>query len=271
MPELPEVETTRRGISPHILNKPVFAVAIRQQQLRWPVPAGLEQELVGSRITAVGRRAKYLLFYLEHGCVILHLGMSGSLRILDPSTPADKHDHVDIVFDDGACLRLRDPRRFGSIHWTDKDPLKHHLLRRLGPEPLERDFSAPHLYDLSRNRTQAVKSFIMDSRTVVGVGNIYASEALFRSGIHPLRKAGNISLARYDALVGAIRGVLNAALAKGGTTLRDFVGGDGAPGYFGLELDVYDRAGEPCRNCRGSIRQIRQGQRSTYYCAQCQR
>ena len=271
MPELPEVETTRRGISPHILNKPVFSVAIRQQQLRWPVPEGLEQELVGSRITAVGRRAKYLLFHLEHGCVILHLGMSGSLRIVSASAPADKHDHVDIVFNDGDCLRLRDPRRFGSIHWTGRDPLQHPLLRDLGPEPLGQHFSAAHLYELSRRRTQSIKTFIMDSRTVVGVGNIYASEALFRSGIHPLRKAGNISLARYGALVASIREVLGAALAKGGTTLRDFVGGDGEPGYFRLELDVYDRAGEPCRNCSGSIRQIRQGQRSTYYCPQCQR
>ena len=271
MPELPEVETTRRGISPHVLNKPVIAVAIRQQQLRWPVPASLEQELVGSRITTVGRRAKYLLFYLEHGCVILHLGMSGSLRIVHPSAPADKHDHVDIIFSDDTCLRLRDPRRFGSIHWTDRDPLEHPLLHHLGPEPLGQDFSASYLYSLSRGRTQSVKAFVMDSRSVVGVGNIYASEALFRSGIHPLRRAGNISLARYGALVGAIRGVLNAALAKGGTTLRDFVGGDGSPGYFRLELDVYDRAGEPCRTCRGGIRQIRQGQRSTYYCPQCQR
>ena len=271
MPELPEVETTRRGISPHIVGKPVRAVAVRQQQLRWPVPAGLEQELVGNRITAVGRRAKYLIFYLEHGSVILHLGMSGSLRIVQPSVPADKHDHVDIIFSDGTCLRLRDPRRFGSIHWTGADPLEHNLLRRLGPEPLGQEFTAPYLYSLSRHRTQSVKTFIMDSRTVAGVGNIYASEALFRCGIHPMRKAGNVSLGRYGALVGAIREVLNAALAKGGTTLRDFVGGDGAPGYFRLELDVYERAGEPCRNCSGSIRQVRHGQRSTYYCPQCQR
>lgn len=271
MPELPEVETTRRGISPHVVNKPICAVAIRQQRLRWPVPAGLEQELVGKRITAVGRRAKYLIFRLEHGCVLLHLGMSGSLRIVSASAPAGKHDHVDIVFNDGRCLRLRDPRRFGSIHWTGRDPLQHPLLRDLGPEPLGQDFGAAHLHALSRRRTQSVKTFIMDSRTVVGVGNIYASEALFRSGIHPLRGAGNISLKRYRALAGAIRDVLNAALDKGGTTLRDFVGGDGSPGYFGLELDVYGRAGEPCRNCAGSIRQVRLGQRSTYYCPRCQR
>ena len=270
MPELPEVETTRRGISPHIVNKPISAVIIRQQQLRWPVPADLQQALVGGRITAVARRAKYLIFCLDQGCVILHLGMSGSLRILDPSVLPDKHDHVDIVFDDDTCLRFRDPRRFGSIHWTPRDPLQHHLLRHLGPEPLGQDFTAAYLYDRSRNRTLSVKAFIMDSRTVVGVGNIYASEALFRSGIHPLRRAGNISLKRYRALVVSIREALNAALAKGGTTLRDFVGGDGAPGYFRLELDVYARAGESCRNCSGSIRRIRQSQRATYYCPRCQ-
>ena len=271
MPELPEVETTRRGIAPHVTNKPILDVVIRQHSLRWPVPATLGDDLTGRQIREVGRRAKYLLFYLDHGCMILHLGMSGSLRILDPSIPADKHDHVDIVFRNGLCLRLRDPRRFGSIHWTGRDPLKHQLLCSLGPEPLGHEFGAGHLYDLSRNRTQSVKTFIMDSRTVVGVGNIYASEALFQSGIHPLRKAGNISLARYDRLTGSIRGVLNAALAKGGTTLRDFVGGDGAPGYFKLELDVYGRAGEPCRACGTGISLIRQGQRSTYYCKRCQR
>jgi len=271
MPELPEVETTRRGIAPHVTDKPILDVVIRQQQLRWPVPSTLGNELVGRHIREVGRRAKYLLFYLDHGCMILHLGMSGSLRIVDPSAPADRHDHVDIVFGDGVCLRLRDPRRFGSIHWTAQHPLQHRLLRHLGPEPFGQDFSAGHLYGLSRNRTQSIKTFIMDSHTVVGVGNIYASEALFQSGIHPLRKAGNISLARYDRLTGAIRGVLNAALAKGGTTLRDFVGGDGAPGYFKLDLDVYDRAGESCRTCGTGIRLMRQGQRSTYYCPRCQR
>ena len=271
MPELPEVETTRRGIAPGIVGKPVRSVLIRQSRLRWPVPAGLEQELIGRHISAVGRRAKYLLFYLEHGCLILHLGMSGSLRVLDAPLPPGKHDHVDILFQDNTCLRLCDPRRFGSIHWTEQDPLQHPLLRHLGPEPLGPTFTAEYLHELSRKRTQSVKTFIMGSRTVVGVGNIYASEALFRSGIHPLRRAGNISLKRYGALTGSIRDVLEAALAKGGTTLRDFIGGDGSPGYFRLELDVYDRAGEPCRNCRGSIRQVRQGQRSTYYCPQCQR
>ncbi len=271
MPELPEVETTRRGIAPHVVNKTIRAVAIRQQRLRWPLPAQLETILTGRRITRVGRRAKYLLCYLEQGCLLLHLGMSGSLRVLDAAVPPDQHDHVDIVFHDHTCLRLRDPRRFGSIHWTDQDPQRHPLLRHLGPEPLASDFSGAHLYGLSRNRTQAVKTFIMDGRIVVGVGNIYASEALFRAGIHPLRKAGNISRKRYLALAGAIKEVLQAALASGGTTLRNFVGSDGAPGYFKLDLNVYDRAGAPCRVCAGSIRQIRQGQRSTYYCPRCQR
>ena len=271
MPELPEVETTRRGISPHIVNKPIRDVVIRQHRLRWPVSASLGNELIGRQISAVGRRAKYLIFYLEHGCVILHLGMSGSLRILDQAVPADKHDHVDVLFRDNTCLRFRDPRRFGSIHWTGPDPLQHQLLCHLGPEPLGPALTGAYLYQLSRHRTQSIKTFIMDSRTVVGVGNIYASEALFKCGIHPLRKAGNISLARYGKLTGSIRNVLDAALAKGGTTLRDFVGSDGTPGYFKLELDVYDRAGEPCRTCGTGISLIRQGQRSTYYCTQCQR
>lgn len=271
MPELPEVETTRRGIAPHVTDKPILDVVIRQQNLRWPVPASLGDELVGRQISEVGRRAKYLIFYLEHGCILLHLGMSGSLRIVDPSVRADRHDHFDIIFHGDACLRFRDPRRFGSIHWTRAEPLEHPLLRGLGPEPLGENLTAGYLYALSRNRTQAIKTFIMDSRTVVGVGNIYANEALFKSGIHPLRKAKNISLERYSKLTASIKTVLHAALAKGGTTLRDFVGGDGAPGYFKLELDVYDRAGQPCKTCRAGIRLIRQGQRSTYYCKQCQR
>lgn len=271
MPELPEVETTRLGIAPHVVNKPIQAVVIRQQRLRWPVPAALATALAGRRFTGVGRRAKYLIFYLEHGSVLLHLGMSGSLRVLSADTLPDKHDHVDVVFQDHTCLRLRDPRRFGSIHWTEQEPLQHPLLRHLGPEPLGPEFSGEHLYEQSRHRTQSIKTYIMDSHIVVGVGNIYASEALFRGGIHPLRKAGNVSLKRHLALAGAIKEVLQAALASGGTTLRDFVGGDGAPGYFKLDLDVYDRAGEPCRVCAGGIRQIRQGQRSTYYCPQCQR
>ena len=270
MPELPEVETTRRGISPHVVNIRIRGVVIRQYRLRWPVLTSLGNKLIGRQITRVGRRAKYLIFYLEHGCVLLHLGMSGSLRILDQLTPADKHDHVDVIFHDDTCLRFRDPRRFGSIHWTSGDPMEHRLLCHLGPEPLGSVFTAAYLYNRSRQRDQSIKTFIMDSRTVVGVGNIYANEALFESGIHPKRKAGNISLIRYGALTTSIKRVLIEALAKGGTTLRDFVGGDGAPGYFKHELNVYDRAGQPCKFCLTSIKHIRQGQRSTYYCPQCQ-
>ncbi len=271
MPELPEVETTRRGIAPHIIDKPIRDVVVRQRRLRRPVPSSLAGRLSGRCIAQVGRRAKYLLFHFDHGCVLLHLGMSGSLRVLDAHTPAGRHDHVDFVFQDGACLRLRDPRRFGSIHWAAGDPLTHPLLRDLGPEPLGKDFTPAGLYARARGRTQSVKAFIMDSRTVVGVGNIYASEALFDSGIHPKRRAGNISQARYDRLTASIKQVLTRALAKGGTTLRDFVNGEGAPGYFKHELSVYDRAGLPCRACLTEITQIRQGQRSTYYCRNCQR
>lgn len=235
------------------------------------MPSSLAGSLIGRCIARVGRRAKYLLFHLDHGCVLLHLGMSGSLRLLDARTPAGRHDHVDFVFQDDTCLRFRDPRRFGSIHWAGRDPLKHPLLRRLGPEPLGEDFTSAVLYARSRGRTQPVKAFIMDSRTVVGVGNIYASEALFDSGIHPKRRAGNISLARYGRLTTSLKRVLTRALAKGGTTLRDFVNGEGAPGYFKHELSVYDRAGLPCRSCLTDITLIRQGQRSTYYCRNCQR
>ncbi len=270
MPELPEVETTRRGIAPHVVNKTIRDVVIRQYRLRWPVSTSLGSKLGGRQIIRVSRRAKYLIFHFQHGHVLLHLGMSGSLRISDSSVPATGHEHVDFIFDDNTCLRFRDPRRFGSIHWTGRDPAEHRLLRHLGPEPLGDVFTAGYLHDRSRQRVQPIKTFIMDSRVVVGVGNIYANEALFESGIHPKRKAGNISLTRYASLTVSIKQVLNKALTKGGTTLRDFVGGDGAPGYFKHELNVYDRAGQPCRLCLTNIKQIRLGQRSTYYCHQCQ-
>ena len=271
MPELPEVETTRRGVAPHLTDKVVRKVVVRQCRLRWSVPRALESKLAGQRILGVGRRAKYLIFDFPQGNLLLHLGMSGSLRIMDPATPAGPHDHIDIVFDDHACLRFRDPRRFGSLHWTRGDPLAHKLLRGLGPEPLGDDFTGEHLRLAARGRSQAIKTFIMDSRIVVGVGNIYANEALFESGIHPKRKAGAVSLPRCQALASSIKEVLGKALAQGGTTLRDFVGGDGAPGYFKHELNVYDRDGQPCRLCLTTIRQIRQGQRSSYYCPRCQR
>jgi len=271
MPELPEVETTRRGISPHVLNKSISEVIIRQYRLRWPVMRSLNSKLIGQKISQLDRRAKYLIFHLQRGCMILHLGMSGSLRVLNKSAPPEKHDHVDIIFHDHCCLRFRDPRRFGSIHWTGREPLQHRLLRRLGPEPLGELFTAEHLYGNSRNRNQPVKTFIMDSRIVVGVGNIYASEALFASGIHPKRKAGNVSLSRYGSLTGSIKHVLNEAVKKGGTSLRDFVNSDGRPGYFRHELNVYDRAGQPCKLCLTEIKRFTLGQRSTYYCPECQR
>lgn len=271
MPELPEVETTRRGIAPHIIGKKITNVIVRDRRLRWPVPARLKQKLLGGEITKVERRAKYLLLMLDGGCVILHLGMSGSLRILTSDQPAAKHDHIDIIFANNTRLRFRDPRRFGSLHWTTDDPLEHKLLNHLGPEPLSNAFSGKHLYSLSAKRSQAVKTFIMDSRIVVGVGNIYASEALFLAGIHPKRLAGKISRKRYDRLAQTIKQVLAKAIEKGGTTLRDFVDEQGEPGYFSQELNVYARDGEACRQCESPIKQIRLGQRSTYYCTNCQK
>ena len=271
MPELPEVETTRRGIRPHILGHAITAVSVRERRLRWPVPRGLGKALSGQRVQGVERRGKYLLLYLDAGCLILHLGMSGSLRVLPAGMPAGQHDHIDIVFDNDHCLRLRDPRRFGSIHYTRGDPRQHKLLAGLGPEPLGAEFDGDYLYRRARGRKQAVKSFIMDSRIVTGVGNIYANEALFLSGIHPRRAAGRVSLPRYRELARDIKRVLKLAIDKGGTTLRDFTGGEGRPGYFSQELNVYDRTDEPCKVCATPIRQYRISQRSSFYCKHCQR
>jgi formamidopyrimidine-DNA glycosylase len=271
MPELPEVETTRRGITPYILNNKIVKVVVRDRRLRWPVPARLKKQLEQQTIHTLDRRAKYLLFHTEHGCMILHLGMSGSLRVVPANTKPEKHDHIDIVFKSGQCLRFRDPRRFGSIHWTRRDPLRHKLLKNLGPEPLANGLNGEHLYARSRKRIQPVKTFIMDSRTVAGIGNIYANEALFFAGIHPKCKACRISRQRYNDLSDAIKDILQRALDKGGTTLRDFMNGEGNPGYFRQELQVYGRAGETCRQCGEAIMEIRLGQRSTFYCPRCQR
>jgi len=271
MPELPEVETTRRGIAPHLTGHAVADVIVRHPQLRWPVPRGLAGKLRGCVVQAVERRAKYLLLRFERGTLILHLGMSGSLRLIDAGTPAGKHDHFDLVLDTGRALRLTDPRRFGAVLWTRDDPMQHELLRDLGPEPLGDEFNADYLYRATRKRKTAIKLFIMDSKIVVGVGNIYASEALFRAGIHPSRAAGGLSQERCARLVAAIREVLHEAIKQGGTTLRDFIGGDGKPGYFAQQLRVYGRAGEPCTACGATIKQTRHGQRSTYYCPRCQR
>jgi len=270
MPELPEVETTRRGIEPLIGGQRVRDIVVRNHRLRWPVPFRWTRALPGTVIHAVDRRAKYLLIRSDTGTTLLHLGMSGSLRFVGPDTPPGKHDHVDLIFDRGV-LRFRDPRRFGSIHWTTRDPLQHRLLRDLGPEPLAGDFTGDVLWQASRGRRVAVKNFIMDSHIVVGVGNIYASESLFRARIHPKRAAGRISQARYAALVDAIRDVLSEAIEDGGTTLKDFVRERGQPGYFGQQLQVYDREGEPCRRCKTPIKTARIGQRSAFYCPACQR
>lgn len=270
MPELPEVETTKRGIEPYVTGHKVTAVTLRTKKLRWPIPSNIKQHLVEQTFASVSRRAKYLLLENEKGHLIIHLGMSGSLRIVDLSTPATKHDHVDIVFNQ-QVLRFRDPRRFGAILWTKQDPHRHKLLKSLGPEPLGEDFSVEYLYTHSRKRKLSIKEFIMNSHIVVGVGNIYATEALFISKIHPTRAAGSISLARYILLVDAIKQVLTKAINSGGTTLRDFTQEDGKPGYFKQELHVYGRGGLPCVICSRSLRAIKQGQRTTTYCTQCQR
>lgn len=270
MPELPEVETTRRGIVPHVLGQRVTQVIVRNPRLRQPVSPRLTTVLVQQTIHAIDRRGKYLLLRSSVGTVIIHLGMSGNLRLLPATIPAEKHDHVDIVLTSGQCLRLRDPRRFGAVIWTDDDPLQHALLRNLGPEPLDNNFTDAHLYQSSRGRKLAVKQFIMDSHIVTGIGNIYASESLFLAGIHPGSSAGHITLKRYARLTAAIKQVLNAAIAQGGTTLRDFYNGEGQPGYFRQQLNVYGRAGEACYFCQRPVARLWQGQRSTFYCASCQ-
>ena len=271
MPELPEVETTRRGIASHITRHRITDVIVRQRQLRWPIPANLRKTLTGQTISSVERRGKYLLLRMQAGTLLIHLGMSGSLRILPATVAAEKHDHVDIVFDNHNALRLRDPRRFGAILWTGRDPLQHKLLKDLGVEPLSEEFTAELLFRVSRNRRLAIKQFIMDSHIVVGVGNIYANEALFLAGIRPTVAAKRISLQRMQKLITAIKQVLKNAIDSGGTTLRDFTSGDGRPGYFRQQLNVYGRAGQPCKQCAMPIKLIRQGQRASYYCCHCQR
>jgi formamidopyrimidine-DNA glycosylase len=270
VPELPEVETTRRGLAPHVGGCRITAAIVREHRLRWPLPRSFRDQIAGARIERTGRRAKYLLLHTDRGTLIVHLGMSGSLRVVDPSTPLLPHDHVDLLLDSGRVLRFNDPRRFGSLHFTTGDPLAHPLLRNLGPEPLAAGFDGEHLWRRARGRRVAIKQFIMNAAVVVGVGNIYASEALFRAGIRPTIAAGRISRVRMRRLVQGIRDVLEEAIRVGGTTLRDYVGADGTPGYFRQKLYVYERAGEPCRRCGAKIRQITQGQRSTYFCPSCQ-
>lgn len=270
MPELPEVETTCRGVRPHVCGRRVTEVRVRNPRLRQPIPPDLADRVVGERVDAVRRRAKYLLLDFAHGSVIVHLGMSGSLRLVRAGEPAGRHDHVDLVFGDEA-LRLRDPRRFGLVLWQPGDALSHPLLAALGCEPLEDGFTGERLHALMRGVRAPIKQALMDARRVVGVGNIYASESLFRARIHPLEAGGKIGPRRAARLVAEIRATLVAAIAAGGSTLRDFVGGDGRPGYFQQDYFVYGREGEACRVCGSPIRRIVLGQRSTFFCPRCQR
>ncbi|WP_417503029.1 bifunctional DNA-formamidopyrimidine glycosylase/DNA-(apurinic or apyrimidinic site) lyase [Marinobacter sp.] len=270
MPELPEVETTRRGIAPHCEGQTIDKIKVRNGSLRWPVPENIAEQMEGQMIRTVDRRAKYLFLNLDHGTAIIHLGMSGSLRIITDNAPAQKHDHIDLVLSSGVTLRFNDPRRFGCWLWADP-AAAHPLIASLGPEPLSPEFNGRMLFQLSRSKNTPVKAFIMDSHVVVGVGNIYANEALFKAGIHPRRKAGRISLDRYQRLAEAIREILGAAILMGGTTLRDFVNSDGKPGYFAQSLLVYGRTGEPCPECETPLKEIRMSGRSTVYCTRCQR
>lgn len=269
MPELPEVETTRRGIEPALVGRTITGWTVRDLRLRWPVD--VPAELKHQKIDAVQRRGKYLLLRCAPGTLILHLGMSGSLRVLDAAERPLKHDHVDLQIDSGKILRLNDPRRFGCVlYQAGDDPMQHWLLDGLGVEPLGNEFSGGYLHKLSRNRKVAVKNFIMDGRIVVGVGNIYAAEALFMAGVRPATAAGRIPHYVYERIAGAIREVLGKAVRQGGTTLRDFVGSDGKPGYFKQQLNVYGRQGEPCNLCMTPLKLQILGQRSTVYCPNCQ-
>ena len=271
MPELPEVETVRRGIAPHMTGQTVVRVTVRQPRLRWPVPDELATELAGQIVQRVDRRAKYLLLRTAAGVAILHLGMTGRLRIMPANAPLSKHDHVDLVLASGQCLRFTDARRFGAVLWTREPPERHPLLQTLGPEPFDEAFSGPYLSRRAQGRIPAIKAFIMDHRVVVGVGNIYANEALFAAGIRPLRPADQVTPAEHERLASAIRAILSEAIRQGGTTLRDFVGGEGEPGYFQRYLRVYDRRALPCTACGEPIQRCRIGQRATYFCPRCQR
>ena len=269
MPELPEVEVTRRGLEPQLAGRVISGVAVREPRLRWPVPKDVRR-LAGRTVRAIQRRGKYLLVDCGDGHLILHLGMSGSLRVLPAATPAQKHDHFDLQLGD-RILRLRDPRRFGAVLWTRAAIDTHPLLVHLGIEPLTRELHPARLHQLTRPHRTGIKQFLMDSRRIVGVGNIYANESLFLAGIHPRVPAGKLSLERCARLSSAIKQTLRAAIRAGGSSLRDFVGADGNAGYFQQRYWVYDRAGQPCRRCGSVIRKIQQGQRSTFYCPSCQK
>ena len=270
MPELPEVETTLRGIRPHLEGRRIRDLKVREMRFRYPIAEETEERLAGQTILNLLRRGKYLLMGLEQGSLLIHLGMSGSLRIVPETTPPGPHDHLDLVVEDGRCLRMRDPRRFGLFIWT-AEPLENHILiRDLGLEPLEGSFDGDYLFFRACNRQLPVKAFIMDAKVVVGVGNIYASESLFLAGIHPNRPAGQVSTVQYDLLASSIRTVLGESIAAGGTSLRDFVREDGHPGYYARNLRVYGREGQACQHCGTPIRREKIGQRSSFFCPNCQ-
>ncbi len=269
MPELPEVEVCRLGISPHVVNNTVAQVIVRNAQLRWPIPVDV-QKLVGLTVQEVERRAKYLLLRFELGTLLLHLGMSGTLRVIDKTVPVAKHDHFELIFSNGTVLRLNDPRRFGAVLWLNKHEDKQGLLSKLGPEPLSADFCHDYLYEKAKNRKVPIKTFLMNNHNVVGVGNIYANEALFLAGILPTTQAGTLSKERYNRLTDTIKLVLSAAIKQGGTTLKDFTQADGRPGYFAQSLFVYGRAGQACLTCQEKLLEIRQSNRSSVYCPNCQ-
>ncbi len=271
MPELPEVETTRRGIEPHLLGRSIRALHVHDARLRWPVDPKLARLLRGQQVLGVERRAKYLLIRLTRGTLIMHLGMSGSLRVLPQRSPLKPHDHLDLWLDSGQALRFNDPRRFGCCLYTSGNPQQHPLLAQLAPEPLQGGFDGAYLHRITRRRRVAIKSLLLNGHLVTGVGNIYASEALFRARIRPRRSARSLRSDECARLAAAIRRVLSAAIRAGGTTLRDYVNAEGMPGEFGVKLYVYERAGEPCRRCRTPVRHITQGQRSSYFCPECQR
>jgi formamidopyrimidine-DNA glycosylase len=271
MPELPEVETTRRGLEPVLVGRRVQRAVVRNRAMRQPVPRGLAQLLAGATVRALRRRGKYLLFDCGSGTLILHLGMSGRLWVVRDGAAPEKHDHFDMVLDDGTIVRLRDPRRFGLVLWHAGDPLTHALLANIGPEPLSSDFGGASLHAATRGRSVAIKQVLMDSHVVAGVGNIYASEALHRAAIHPRTAAGKLSRARCDLLAQSVRETLEIAIRAGGSSLRDYVRSDGMAGNYQNEFLVYDRAGQPCRRCGAKVREIRQGQRSSFYCSRCQK
>ena len=271
MPELPEVETTRRGLLPHVVGRHIRGVVVRNANLRWPVPRDLRARLTGQKVLGIRRRGKYLLFDTLKGHLLVHLGMSGRLTLVAQGEPARKHDHVDVQLEGSRSLRLTDPRRFGAMLWLEDPAEKHALLKDLGLEPLEAEFTGAALHRKAKGRRVSVKQFLMNGGIVTGVGNIYASEALFHAGIHPSRSAGRISAARWEKLARAVRSTLESALASGGSTMRNFASADGSPGHFQHKHDVYGREGKPCRVCKTPIRALRQGQRSTFFCPQCQR